>query len=43
MSGPDPKDNIAVCPQCLTEMVRRNQIALSEARARAVNKDLFGG
>jgi len=29
--------------QCLTEMVRRNQIALSEARARAVNKDLFGG
>jgi twitching motility protein PilT len=29
--------------QCLTEMVRRNQIAMSEARARAVNKDLFGG
>jgi twitching motility protein PilT len=29
--------------QCLTEMVRRNHIALSEARARAVNKDLFGG
>ncbi len=29
--------------QCLTEMVRRNQIALAEARARAVNKDLFGG
>jgi hypothetical protein len=24
-------------------MVRRNQIAMSEARARAVNKDLFGG
>ncbi len=29
--------------QCLTEMVRRNQISLAEARARAVNKDLFGG
>src|ERR1700675_4079031 len=29
--------------QCLTEMVRRNQIAMSEARTRAVNKDLFGG
>src|SRR5712692_2228543 len=29
--------------QCLTEMVRRNQIAMSEARNRAVNKDLFGG
>src|SRR5476651_1493036 len=29
--------------QCLTEMVRRNQIAISEARNRAVNKDLFGG
>src|SRR5438067_11718602 len=29
--------------QCLVEMVRRNQIAMSEARARAVNKDLFGG
>ncbi len=29
--------------QCLTEMVRRNQIAMSEARARAVNKDMFGG
>jgi hypothetical protein len=24
-------------------MVRRNQIAMSEARTRAVNKDLFGG
>jgi twitching motility protein PilT len=29
--------------QCLTEMVRRNQIAIVEARNRAVNKDLFGG
>jgi len=29
--------------QCLTELVRRNQIQLAEARARAVNKDLFGG
>ena len=29
--------------QCLTDMVRRNQIAMSEARTRAVNKDLFGG
>src|SRR5437868_7170733 len=29
--------------QCLTELVRRNQIAMSEARTRAVNKDLFGG
>src|SRR5256884_1858070 len=29
--------------QCLTEMVRRNQIAMSEARTRAANKDLFGG
>src|SRR5271154_4053060 len=29
--------------QCLVEMVRRNQIQLAEARARAVNKDLFGG
>src|SRR5204863_290224 len=29
--------------QCLTELIRRNQIQLAEARARAVNKDLFGG
>ena len=29
--------------QCLTEMVRRNQIQLGDARQRAVNKDLFGG
>jgi twitching motility protein PilT len=29
--------------QCLTEMVRRNQVQLAEARARAVNKELFGG
>jgi twitching motility protein PilT len=29
--------------QCLTELVRRNQIQLAEARQRAVNKDLFGG
>ena len=29
--------------QCLTEMVRRNQISIPEARNRAVNKDLFGG
>jgi twitching motility protein PilT len=29
--------------QCLTELVRRNQIQLAEARHRAVNKDLFGG
>jgi twitching motility protein PilT len=29
--------------QCLTEMVRRNQINLAEARTRAQNKDLFGG
>src|SRR4249920_4247815 len=29
--------------QCLTEMVRRNQVSLAEARARAVNKDLFMG
>src|SRR5690349_4575855 len=29
--------------QCLQEMVRRNQVQLAEARARAVNKDLFGG
>src|ERR1041385_6647902 len=29
--------------QCLTEMVRRNQVQLAEARARAINKDLFGG
>jgi twitching motility protein PilT len=29
--------------QCLTEMVRRNQVSQAEARARAVNKDLFGG
>jgi twitching motility protein PilT len=29
--------------QHLTELVRRNQINLAEARQRAVNKDLFGG
>jgi twitching motility protein PilT len=29
--------------QCLTELVRRNQINLAEARTRATNKDLFGG
>ena len=29
--------------QCLLEMVRRNQVASSEARVRAVNKELFGG
>jgi twitching motility protein PilT len=29
--------------QCLTELVRRNQIQLADARQRAVNKDLFGG
>jgi twitching motility protein PilT len=29
--------------QHLTELVRRNQINLAEARMRAVNKDLFGG
>ena len=29
--------------QHLTELVRRNQINLAEARSRAVNKDLFGG
>jgi twitching motility protein PilT len=29
--------------QCLTELVRRNQVQLAEARHRAVNKDLFGG
>jgi len=29
--------------QCLVEMVRRNQVSQAEARARAVNKDLFGG
>ena len=29
--------------QCLVEMVRRNQVSAAEARARAVNKDLFGG
>jgi twitching motility protein PilT len=29
--------------QCLTEMVRRNQTSNAEARARAVNKELFGG
>ena len=29
--------------QCLQEMVRRNQVQLAEARARAVNKELFGG
>jgi twitching motility protein PilT len=29
--------------QCLTEMVRRNQVQLAEARGRAVNKELFGG
>ncbi|TMG83100.1 MAG: type IV pilus twitching motility protein PilT [Betaproteobacteria bacterium] len=29
--------------QCLTEMVRRNQVQLAEARMRAVNKELFGG
>jgi twitching motility protein PilT len=29
--------------QHLTELVRRNQINLAEARVRAVNKDLFGG
>src|ERR1700693_2079686 len=29
--------------QCLVDMVRRKQSAMSEARARAVNKDLFGG
>src|SRR5213592_2531511 len=29
--------------QCLVELIRRNQIQLAEARARAVNKDLFGG
>src|SRR6516164_4222142 len=29
--------------QHLTELVRRNQVNLAEARSRAVNKDLFGG
>ena len=29
--------------QCLVELVRRNQVSAAEARARAVNKDLFGG
>jgi twitching motility protein PilT len=29
--------------QCLTDLMRRNQIQLAEARQRAVNKDLFGG
>ena len=29
--------------QGLTELVRRNQINMAEARTRAVNKDLFGG
>jgi len=27
--------------QCLQEMVRRNQVQIAEARARAVNKELF--
>src|SRR3979409_2181190 len=29
--------------QCLVELVRRNLVPVSEARHRAVNKDLFGG
>jgi twitching motility protein PilT len=29
--------------QCLVELVRRNLVPASEARHRAVNKDLFGG
>jgi twitching motility protein PilT len=29
--------------QCLTELVKRNVVSNSEARNRAVNKDLFGG
>ncbi len=29
--------------QCLQDLVRRNQISPSEARPRAVNKDLFPG
>src|SRR5262249_37636431 len=29
--------------QALTELMRRNQINLAEARSRAQNKDLFGG
>src|SRR5213595_4017507 len=29
--------------QCLVELVRRNMVMPSEARQRAVNKDLFGG
>jgi twitching motility protein PilT len=29
--------------QCLSDMVKRNMIASAEARAKAVNKDLFPG
>jgi twitching motility protein PilT len=29
--------------QCLTELVRRNQVNVAEARNRAVNKELFLG
>jgi len=29
--------------QCLSELVKRNMVASSEARSKAVNKDLFPG
>jgi len=29
--------------QCLTELVRRNVVAVGEARTKAMNKDNFGG
>jgi twitching motility protein PilT len=29
--------------QCLVELVRRNIIAVAEARVRAVNKEIFPG
>ena len=29
--------------QCLSELVKRNQVASAEARGKAVNKDLFPG